>query len=318
MQQGRLAHLWYAWRLPEDRDEQISVHTRLSLFCQKNRIPMRITAEQDRRLMELCRHPVVSMNKSMLEFLLKEVLMIDSHRGSHRSTRISALVKDPQTSIECGEFIAAGYHVTDMRFLNGKAPDKAFEPFMKVLAEKLEARALVAAEERRQVHPLGDALQTHGGPLRPTPLAPYMRCLHVECKNTLCSLHDAEAKLTSGEWKIPSLSAFCDRMCPSHPHRFASSRLQGTAGIAWAIQRRTARKFSQDAHYNNAQGHLLRKHLLEMEATGIMIQFISGDDKCKIPVGQPYQLQTATTRSRRVVAGMAFAFSSTRLCAWSS
>jgi hypothetical protein len=132
MQQGRLAHLWYAWRLPEDRDEQISVHTHPSLFCQKNKIPMRITAEQDRRLVEFCRHPVVSMNKSMLEFLLKEVLMIESYRGSHRSSRISALVKDPQTSIEFGEFIAAGYDVTDMRFLNGKAPDKAFEPLQSI------------------------------------------------------------------------------------------------------------------------------------------------------------------------------------------
>jgi hypothetical protein len=49
---------------------------------------------------------------------------------------------------------------------------------------------------------------------------------------------------------------------------------------------------------------MLRQHMLELASMGIATKFVSDDDKCKISVGQPGQLQTAATRARRVPAGV--------------
>jgi hypothetical protein len=114
--------------------------------------------------------------------------------------------------------------------------------------------------------------------VRPTPLASSMRVLHAKVSQELRAKPDATAKLSSGEWKIPSLAAFCDRMSPSHPHRATARRLQGTAGIIWTIQRRTVRKLHEDSHYNNAQAVFLREHVLALHTAGFSVLVISDDD----------------------------------------
>jgi hypothetical protein len=93
-------------------------------------------------------------------------------------------------------------------------------------------------------------------------------------------------------------------MSPAHPNRQTSLRYSETAGIVWKIQHRTLRKLHGDVHYNNALGLLLRLHMLELASKGIATIFVSDDDKCKISVRQPGQLQTAATRVRRVPAGV--------------
>jgi hypothetical protein len=93
-------------------------------------------------------------------------------------------------------------------------------------------------------------------------------------------------------------------MSPAHPNRQTSLRYSGTAGIVWKIQRRTLRKLHEDAHYNNALGLMPRQHMLELGSKGIATIFVSDDDKCKISVGQPGQLQTAATKARRVPEGV--------------
>jgi hypothetical protein len=301
---GRNPALWFVWQLPSSTEEQRTAHAKLTALCHPEVVPRTITAHQEKQLAALYRNPVLQLSKATVTFLLREVFGMGACGSSEKEKRIKALVDDPQTADELADFIAAGYDVSDMRFMNGKSENPAFQPFMNILAEKLEARSELAAEERRRVEGVPGQEQAHGTLVRPTPLAPSMRALHAICSQELRSKPESEDKLAKGEWKIPSLSAFCDRMSPSHPNRQTSLRYSGTAGIVWKIQRRTLRKLHEDAHYNNAQGLMLRQHMLELASMGIATKFVSDDDKCKISVGQPGQLQTAATRARRVPAGV--------------
>jgi hypothetical protein len=146
--QGPLRHLWYAWHLPDDASLHIQVHAFLSAICKSEIVPKRIKAEQNQRIAELCKSPIIAASKTLIEFFLKDVCGIQSIRCSDKADRISEQAAN-DAAFELAEYIAAGYDATDMRFQNGREPDKAFQPFMNVLAGILERRSL-AAEERRQ------------------------------------------------------------------------------------------------------------------------------------------------------------------------
>jgi hypothetical protein len=76
--------------------------------------------------------------------------------------------------------------------------------------------------------------------------------------------------------------------------------------IKWAVQRRVLRKMSAspDLHYVNAMGVNTREYVLELQAQGVEVLYVSDNDKCNISSGPPGQHQTAATRSGRVLAGV--------------
>jgi hypothetical protein len=149
-----------------------------------------------------------------------------------------------------------------MRFLNGRQHSGEFTDFMQRVQAHMEQRSHLAAEERRCAT---DGSSSDGPVLRPTPLAASMRQLHDQISAEMCEDPDTAGKLQRGEIKIPSLSAFTARMVPGHPHWVTSDRYSGEAGIRFAVQRRTARKQHPNAHYNNAQGKLLREYILALK-----------------------------------------------------
>jgi hypothetical protein len=112
------------------------------------------------------------------------------------------------------------------------------------------------------------------------------------------------AKLASGELNVPSEFALAARMQPSHPSRVSADWDSSTLPIKWAVQRRVVRKMSPDSHYVNAMGVNTREYVLELQAQGVEVLYVSDDDKCKISIGPPGLHQTAATRSGRVLAGV--------------
>ena len=242
-----MADIYFAWKLPDDATQHVSAHSILSSICTRDVLPRRLTADEDAQIAELCRHPVVRLNKSVATLMLGKVFAVKPQRSSDKHQRLADLIDNEEATAELSDFISAGYDIADMRYMNGKQADGAFQPFMSVLAEMLEKRSQLAAEERRRADGANDNAQPHGVTVRPTPLAASMRALHVACETELRCKPETTDKLASREWKVPSLSAFCDRMSPAYPARLASSRLNGMAGIIMKIQCRTLRKLSLDA-----------------------------------------------------------------------
>jgi hypothetical protein len=139
------------WQLPSSTEEQQTAHAKLTALCHSEVVPRTITAHQEKQLAVLCRNPVIQLTKAAVTFLLREVFCMGASGSTDKEKRIQALVNDPQTADELVDFIAAGYDVSDMRFMNRKGEEPAFQPFMNILAERLEARSELAAEERRRV-----------------------------------------------------------------------------------------------------------------------------------------------------------------------
>jgi hypothetical protein len=54
----------------------------------------------------------------------------------------------------------------------------------------------------------------------------------------------------------------------------------------------------------NAMGVNTREYVLELQAQGVEVLYVSDDVKCKINIGPPGLHQTAATHSRRVLAGV--------------
>jgi hypothetical protein len=81
------------------------------------------------------------------------------------------MVSDPAAAAEVSDYIAAGFDVTDMRFLNGARDDPAFGPYFASLVEILEERSQLATHDRR-LEGADDAMV-----LRPTPLAASLPAL---------------------------------------------------------------------------------------------------------------------------------------------
>jgi hypothetical protein len=111
------------------------------------------------------------------------------------------------------------------------------------------------------------------------------------------------AKLASGELEVPSEFALAERMQPSHPSCISTDWHSSTLPIKWAVQRRVMRKMSPDLHYVIAMGFNTREDVLELQAQGVEVLYVSNDDKCKISIGPPGMHQTAAMRFRRVLAG---------------
>lgn len=308
---GRTAWAWFAYRLPTDLNEQqlASAHAAQSAICAREVVPMQLNAEHNRKLRALCDNPAISVDANVVDFLLSDVIGIASsadhaQRRAKKQAHIRDLVYDPEYAASMSDYIHAGLKAVDLRFLNGRSADPAFELFLQFLHKRLEARSQLAPDERRQPDASGAAAQLGAtATVHRTPLAPSLPVLHALVKADMEADPAAKAKLDSGEAKIPSLSALAARMSPSHPARNTSLRYTGIAGIRWCIQRRTARKAHGDAHYVNAQAKLTREALVAMQQVGVKTLFLSDDDKCKIAVGQPGLAQTAATRSRRVIAG---------------
>lgn len=198
------------------------------------------------------------------------------------------------------QMIAAGHNVLDLKCLNGKLEDTAFDDFCKCVESLLSKRDHLAAEERRRVGTDG-ASTSH---LRPTPLAPSLPALHQQ----VCVMMNADERMkhdpAKGRSKIPSLAAFACMMCPSHPGRVTSSRYSSKLKIIFRMQSRSARKLHMDAHYVNVQSVLKREWACDLAGRGVDILFISDDDRCKIPVGAPGFAQASVSRQRRAIAGV--------------
>ena len=130
---------------------------------------------------------------------------------------------------------------------------------------------------------------------RPTPLATSLPELRRDVEWQMRSNPELEAHLNSGAIQIPSLAALVARMQASHPSRLSADRYRGTLPIKWAIQRRTLRKASQDAHYVNCVGLFAHQFVLECADRGNNVLSVSDDDKCTISIGQLGLSQTAAT-----------------------
>ena len=161
---GQNPWLHLCWKLPaatgraEER-ERDQKHANMMAKCALEVVPVVLTAEQDRRLAALCKHPVISLSKTAVTFLLKEVLSIgggaNRTRTARKHERLENMVEDPDVYQQLGDFIAAGYNVADMRFMNGRQRSEEFNNFMLLVRQRLEERSLLAAEERRRA-PGGD------------------------------------------------------------------------------------------------------------------------------------------------------------------
>jgi hypothetical protein len=93
-------------------------------------------------------------------------------------------------------------------------------------------------------------------------------------------------------------------MQPLHLSRVSADWHSSTLPIKWAVQRRVLCKMSPDSHYVIVMGVNTREHVLELQAQGVEVLYVSDDDNCKISIGLPGLHQTAATRSRHVLAGV--------------
>jgi hypothetical protein len=177
----RLPALWFVRQLPSPSEEQQTAHAKLTALCHSEVVPHTITAHQEKQLAASCRNPVIQLSKTAVTFLLRDVFGMGASGSTDKEERIKELVDDPQTADKLAEFIAAGYDVSDMRVMNGKGEEPAFQPFMNIFAEKLEVQSELAAEEGRRVEGMPGQEQAHGTLVRPTPLAPSMRAMLQRC-----------------------------------------------------------------------------------------------------------------------------------------
>ena len=255
-------------------DKQLTTaHAAQSAICAHEVVPLHLTALQNQRLRTLCRNPTLSICANVVEFLLKDVMNVgvnNAHPGCHalKQDHIRELFDSPDFAASMSDYISAGFDVTDLRFLNGRVADPAFDLFLHFLRKRLEARDHLAPDERRQPDASGTIAPQLEVAMRRTPLAPSMRVLYELVVDDMRADADTSAKLQSAEAKLPSLSAFAARMSPTHPSRNMSSRYTGVAGIQWTIQRRTARRQHPDAHYCNAQAKLGREALVALQQAG--------------------------------------------------
>jgi hypothetical protein len=271
-------------------------------------IPRQLHAEQEAALRDACTNPAVNLPKGLMTYLLDKVGLSSSgkHRNAARDARMCRHVEcvlEASDNAFIKNALAAGYNPMDMRFLNGRHADTAFNDFIDVVHNLLTERDQLAAEERRRADATATGPSGEVAPVRPTALAPSMRALRDMVIQAMHANPEINARLLDGSSKIPALPTFETFMSPSHPDRLVSDRLSGRAGIVFKVQSRTARKAHVDAHYNNMQALLLRAWVGNIAAQGYDICFISDDDKCKIPVGAPGLPQTALVRQRRVIAG---------------
>jgi hypothetical protein len=296
---GRLPWQHYVWRLPADAGQRERAHAQLVALCVSRVIPLQLTRQQDEVLRDLCRHPALQVPPETVKFLLSTIVGARPHRSNAKKhKRILELVSDPAAAAEVSDYIAAGFDVTDMRFLNGARDDPAFGPYFASLVEILEERSQLATHDRR--HEGADDAMV----LRPTPLAASLPALMRKVLARLQSNPEHAAKLASGELHVPSEFALAARMQPSHPSRVSADWHSSTLPIKWALQQRVLCKMSPDSHYVNAMGVNTREYVLELQAQGVEVLYVSDDDKCKISIGPPGLHQTAATRSGRVLAGV--------------
>lgn len=296
---GRGPWQYYAWRLPEHAEEQVHVHAKMFAICQRDVIPLQLTRQQDEELRELCRHPALRVPPETLKFLMSAIVGTQPHRSNTKKQDcIQKLVTDAEATAALADCIAAGYDVTDMRYLNASRDDPAFGPYIRTLVDMLEERSQLAAHDRR--HHEGEG---NGPTLRPTPLAASLPALMRQVEDRLRSHAEYAGQLDNGTIKIPSEYAMAARLQPTHPSRLSADWRVGKLPIKWAIQRRTMRKVCPDAHYVNALGANAREFVLELHKQGVNVLFVSDDDKCKVSIGQPELPQTAATRARRVLVG---------------
>lgn len=85
-------------------------------ICARDAVPRMLSAEQDRRMAQLCSNPALHLPKAIMEFMVKEVFDIDgnaAHRGrsTKRSEQIKQRVEDPSVQAMLANYIHAGYTV---------------------------------------------------------------------------------------------------------------------------------------------------------------------------------------------------------------
>ena len=88
------------------------------------------------------------------------------------------------------------------------------------------------------------------------------------------------------------------------PHHLSAYKRLSTLGLQTKFQMRTARKTHVDAHYSNSQMQMLRTHAVRAhEDGGLVVVWVSVDDKAKLPLGVPGLPQATIARTRKVVVG---------------
>jgi hypothetical protein len=299
--------LHFAWRLPETESTQFDVNSSMVSLLSRVVLPKILTAQEEERIKSACSHPAVQIDPSLMKFLLKSagIKPLDKHghdaRTAKQHERIEAVLRSDEAFVQ--NLVAAGYNALDMRCLNGRAEEEAFNDFIQCVHKLLSERDMLASEERRKAGNADSVPEGEAAAVRPTALAPSLRSLHARVSNMMSSDPDMSHRLKQGVSKIPSVATFATFMSPSHPDRVSSDRYSGKAGIIFKMQSRTARKTHPDAHYNNMQALLLRHWMSYHAKRGVDILFISDDDKCKIAVGAPGLAQAVITRQRKAIAG---------------
>ena len=269
---GRSQWTYYAWRMPTDPARHLHVHAQRYAMCTEVR-----SASHDCKTRRCGNSAAIRLcvPQETAKYLITQILGKQAHRSNTaKQERIHKLVNGPAATAELSDYIAAGFDVTDMQFLNGAQADEAFVPLEQALTALLESRSLLATNNRRH-----DESEAAGPVVRPPPLAVSIRQLRSLVEEKLRADPDTASKLDAGSIKLPSESALSARMYPSHPSRLTSSRKTGALGIMWAIQRRVLRKFSVDTHYVNALGLYAREFVLDCAAMGTDVLYISDDDK---------------------------------------
>ena len=306
------------WQVPNGPDF-CDYHTNMSSLLTSVVMKKALTAETDAAVREACTHPSINISTGVMQLVLEKagLCLPDKHRhnkrGKPRQKHIEQILRNENDAF-ITNCIAAGYDVTDMRFMNGKAAeDEHYADFLEIVHQILNERNAVAAPERRHVGVGEIAPDGEAAPVRPTPVAPSMRALHALVVDRMYSTPAIVQRLDAGISKIPSISTFSTFMSPANPNHVVSRRYNGKAGIRFKIQSRTARKSHPDAHYQNVSFKYEREWIDYNARIGHKILFISADDKCKIPVGAPGAPQTANTRQRAVIAGAFFPY---HLFAW--
>jgi hypothetical protein len=296
-----------AWCLPETESNQFDVNSSMVSLLSRVVLPKVLTAQEEERIKSACSRPAMQIDPSLMKFLLKSagVQPVDKHRHAARTAkqheRIEAVLRTDEAFVQ--NLVAAGYNAPDMRRLNGRADEQAFDDFMQCVHKLLSERDMLASEERRKAGNGDSVSEGEASAVRPAALAPSLRCLHARDSRMMNSDPDMSLRLQQGVSKIPAVSTFATLMYQSHPDRVSSDRYSGKAGIIFKMQSRTVRKAHPDAHYNNMQALLLRHWMSHHAKKGVDILFISDDDKCKIAVGAPGFAQAVNTRQRKAIAG---------------